>query len=119
MKLAISSNDGKFDTQFSARFGRCEYFVFIDTKTREWEAKENPAATARGGAGAHVVQFLSDNSVEATITGRYGPTAFTALEAAGIQGYEAKDGTPEDLLNKFLAGELKQVKAATGPSRHH
>jgi len=119
MKLAISSNDGKFDTQFSSRFGRCEYFLFIDTETRAWEAKPNPAAAASGGAGAQVVQFLFDNAVDVTITGRYGPTAYTALEAAGIQGFEAAEGTPEELLNKFLAGELKQVKSATGPSRHH
>jgi len=119
MKIAISSHDGKLDTKFSPRFGRCEFFIFIDTETRDWEAIANPAATARGGAGAQVVQFLSNNDVEATITGRYGPTAFTALEAAGIQGFEADKGTPEELLEKFLAGELKQVKGATGPARHH
>ena len=119
MKIAISSHDGKFDTTFSLRFGRCEYFLFIDTETRNWETIPNPAATASGGAGSQVVQFLSKNGVEATITGHYGPTAFTALEAAGIQGFEAVDGTPEELLDKFLAGELKQVDAATGPSHHH
>ncbi|MEN8173933.1 MAG: NifB/NifX family molybdenum-iron cluster-binding protein [Chloroflexota bacterium] len=119
MKIAISSHDGKFNSEFSARFGRCEYFVLIDTETRNWEAVENPAAAAHGGAGAQVVQFLSDNAVEATITGKYGPTAFTALEAAGIQGFEANNGTPEELLDKFLAGDLTQVSTATGPSRHH
>lgn len=117
MKIAISSPDGKLNTSFTPRFGRCEYFIFIDTDTHNWEAKPNPAAAAHGGAGAQVVQFLSNHNIEAAITGRYGPTAFTALEAAGIQGFEAKDGTPEELLEKLLAGELKQVSAATGPSR--
>ncbi len=119
MKLAISSSDGKFDTQFSSRFGRCDYFIFIDTETREWEAIANPAASARGGAGPQAVQFLSENGAEATITGRYGPNAFSAMEAAGIQAFEADAGTPEELLDKFLAGELKQVNAATGPELHH
>ncbi len=118
MKLAISSSDGKFDTQFSSRFGRCDYFIFIDTETRAWEAKPNPAAAARGGAGPQAVQFLSSNGVEATITGRYGPNAFSAIGAAGIQAFEADSGTPEELLDKFLAGELKQVNASTGPSLH-
>lgn len=118
MKLAISSHDGKFDTAFSSRFGRCEYFVFVDTETHAWESKPNPAATARGGAGPQVVQFLANNGVEATITGRYGPNAFTSLEAARIQAFEASEGTPQELLDKFLAGELKQVHGATGPSLH-
>ena len=119
MKLAISSSDGKFVTQFSPRFGRCDYFIFIDTETRTWEAKPNPAASSRGGAGPQAVQFLSSNGVEATITGRYGPNAFSAIEAAGIQAFEADSGTPEELLDKFLAGELRQVNASTGPSLHH
>lgn len=119
MKIAISSHDGKVNTQFSSRFGRCEYFIFVDSQTRAWEAKSNPAAAARGGAGAQVVQFLSNHHVDVTISGRYGPNAFTALEAAGIRSYLAVEGTPQELLEQFLAGELKQARSATGPAEHH
>jgi predicted Fe-Mo cluster-binding NifX family protein len=119
MKLAISSSDGGFDTPYSARFARCETFILVDTATRAWEAKPNPAFDARGGAGAQVVQFLANEGVEAAITGRYGPTAMTALKAAGIQAFVADSGTAAELLDKFLAGELEQVDAATGSSRHH
>lgn len=118
MKIAISSPDGKHDTPFSPRFGRCEYFILFDTDTSSWEALPNPAIEASGGAGATVVQFLYDQQVSVTITGKYGPTAFKALQAAGIQGYEATNGTPEELYQQYLAGALKQVHAATGPSRH-
>ncbi|MEA3334942.1 MAG: NifB/NifX family molybdenum-iron cluster-binding protein [Chloroflexota bacterium] len=119
MKLAISSLDGKIDTELSSRFARCDYFIFFDTETRDWEARPNPAAAARGGAGAQVVQFLSNSGVEATISGRYGPTAFSALDVAGIQAFVADSGTPEELLDRFLAGQLEQVNAATGPELHH
>lgn len=118
MKLAISSNDGKWNTPFSARFARCDAFIFINTETQRWETTPNPAAAARGGAGAQVVQFLANSGVEATITGRYGPTAFSALEAAGIQAFTASGGTPAELLEQFLAGELEQVKASNGQKRH-
>jgi len=119
MKIAISSYDGKVNTPFSPRFGRCEYFVFVDSNTRNWEVKPNPAAEARGGAGAQVVQFLSNHQIDVTISGRYGPNAFTALEAAGIRGYVAVEGTPEELLEQLLVGELQQVSSATSPGRHH
>lgn len=118
MKVAISSHDGKLDTRFSSRFGRCDYFVLINSESRDWEAKRNPAAEARGGAGPRAVQFVSEQGAGATITGRYGPNAFTALDAAGIQAFEADDGTPEQLIEKFLAGELKQVHVPTGPELH-
>jgi len=118
MKLAISSNDGNFNSPFSARFARCETFIFVDTKTDAWEAKTNPAAAARGGAGAQVVQFLAKQGVEATITGRYGPTAMTALKAAGIKAFVADSGTPSELLCKLQDNELEQVTLATGPSLH-
>lgn len=119
MKVAISSLDGKFDTPFSTRFARSETFIFVDTETQNWEAIANPAAAARGGAGAQVVQFLADNGVEATISGRYGPTAFSALDAADIQAFVSDSGTPAELLDKFLADKLEQVNTATGQELHH
>ncbi|MBN1119570.1 MAG: NifB/NifX family molybdenum-iron cluster-binding protein [Anaerolineae bacterium] len=118
MKIAISSTDGKLDTPFNPRFGRCEYFIFVDGDTREWEAKANPAASARGGAGPQAAQFLASSGVEAAISGKFGPNAYSSLEAAGIGAYEADSGTPADLLDRFLAGTLKQVNAPTGPKRH-
>ncbi|HIE24580.1 MAG TPA: dinitrogenase iron-molybdenum cofactor biosynthesis protein [Anaerolineales bacterium] len=119
MKIAISSHDGKYDTELNPRFGRCDFFVFIDTETRAWETKPNPAIGASGGAGPQAVQFLADNDVGATITGRYGPKAYTALETAGIRTFVAKEGTPEELLEKFLAEELEEVDSATGKEMHH
>jgi predicted Fe-Mo cluster-binding NifX family protein len=118
MKIAISSKDGKFNTQFSSRFGRCDYFVFVDTITKSWESKSNPAVFALGGAGTNVVKFLADNGAEAVISGRYGPNAFAALESAGIQAFQARSGTPEELVDRFLAGELKQVYSPSGSARH-
>lgn len=118
MIIAVSSPDGKFNAEFSPRFGRCKFFIIIDTDTGEWESKPNPAADARGGAGPQAVQFLSGAGVEASITGRYGPNAFTTLKAAGIGAYIAETGTPEELLDRFAAGTLEEVNAATGGELH-
>ena len=119
MIIAVSSPDGKFNTEFSPRFGRCNFFIIVDTDTREWEAKPNPALNARGGAGPQAVQFLSASGVEATITGRYGPNAYTTLKTADIRAYVAETGTPEELLDGFLSGTLKEVTSATGEELHH
>jgi len=118
MKIAISANKNTIEAQFSQRFGRCDFFILIDSETRAWEAFPNPAASARGGAGPQAVQFIADKGSEAIISGRYGPSAFSALEAAGLQAYIAEDGTVNEVLEKFLAGELENTTTATGPELH-
>jgi predicted Fe-Mo cluster-binding NifX family protein len=114
MKIAISSRDGLYHKGFSDQFGRCNYFVIVDSETRSWDALPNPAASTRGGAGTQVVQFLADNGVEAIISGRFGPNAYFALGAAGIQAYTASSGTPEELVDKLIAGELDQARESPG-----
>jgi len=118
MKITISANSNTIEAQFSPRFGRCDFFIIVDSETREWEAFPNPAASARGGAGPQAVQFIADKGAEAIISGRYGPSAFSALEAAGLQAYLAEDGTVIQVFEKFLAGELESTSIATGPELH-
>ena len=118
MKIIITANSDKIDHPFNPRFGRADFFILIDTKTQESQALASPAADARGGAGPQAAQFIANQGAEAVISGRYGPNAFSALEAAGIQAYVAKDGSVHEVLDQFLAGELEQVNAATGPELH-
>ncbi len=118
MRIAISAIKNTIEAQFSPRFGRCDFFILIDSETREWEAFSNPAISARGGAGPQAVQFITDKGAEVIISGRYGPSAFTALEAAGVQAYLAQDGSVNRVLDKFLAGELESTSTATGPELH-
>ena len=118
MKIMITSSNGDIEGEFSPRFGRCAYFIGIDTDSRAWEAFPNPAAGTQGGAGPQAVQFIADQGVEAVISGRFGPNAYSALEAAGIQSFIASQGTVDEVLEKFLAGELEQVSAATEPELH-
>lgn len=118
MKIAVTSSGEQNTSLLNPRFGRCEYFIIIDTETKEWEAVDNPAAQAPGGAGSQAAQFIANQGVESVISGRFGPNAFTALEAAGIQAFISGQETVDTALDKFLAGELEQVTAATGPELH-
>ena len=117
MKLAISTTSPQLNAPLDARFGRCAYFVIIDTGTRDWEALPNPAASAGGGAGTQAVQFLANQGVGAVVGPHFGPKAFFALEAAAIQIYTADNGQADELLDDFLAGRLDSVTEA-GESGH-
>lgn len=118
MKVAITSTSNQLVSRFSQRFGRCAYFIVIDTETRDWEALLNPGVNTSGGAGPLAVQFIVNREVETVISGRFGPNAFSALEAAGVQAFTAHDGTVGEVFEKYMAGELERVNVSTGPGLH-
>ena len=117
MKIAISANSPHPDARFESRFGRCPYFIFLDTATQDRHAEPNPAAQDRGGAGTRAAQFLSNQGVEAVISGRFGPNAYTALEAANIKMYQTQGGSMESIMEDFQAEELDQVTSSSGTGR--
>ena len=118
MKIAISANSGDPDAEFSARFGRCRCFLITDTDLEDWQEVENPAIDAQGGAGTQVVQYLASMGVEAVVSGRYGPNAFEALEAAGIKAYIANSGSPRNLLADCQEERLSTTNGPSGEGFH-
>jgi predicted Fe-Mo cluster-binding NifX family protein len=118
MKIAISANSGDPDAAFSARFGRCRCFLVADPDLEDWQEVENPAIDAQGGAGTQVVQHLANLGVGAVISGRYGPNAYEALQAAGMDAYLADSGSPRQLLVDCQAGRLKPASGPTGRGFH-
>lgn len=118
MKLAITVGKPQFEADLERRFGRCAYFIIVDTETRAWQSFPNPAVEARGGAGTQAAQFLANQGVEAVVSGDFGPNAFTALDAAGIRMYSAQKGQAETLVDDFLGKRLESVSGSTGPQRH-
>lgn len=118
MKLAISADGPQLEAQLDARFGRCAYFIFVDTETHAWEASPNPAIDARGGAGTQAAQFIANKGAQGVISGHFGPNAFEALVAAGIIMYAAAGGRVESVVEEFSSGQLKKV-TVPGASGHH
>ena len=85
MKLCVTSSGPSLDDGMDSRFGRCRYFIIVDADTLRFEAIQNPAISAGGGAGIKAAQFVADKGVETVLTGNVGPNAYDALTAAGIK----------------------------------
>ena len=120
MKIIITASSSSLDAKFDMRFGRCAYFLALDTDTMEWEAFPNPGINASGGAGTQAAQFVAKRKVAAVISGDFGPNASSALNAAGILMYLNKsDGNIQDIVKRFNAGELQQVNTPTASGTHH
>jgi predicted Fe-Mo cluster-binding NifX family protein len=104
------------DAPTDPRFGRCEYFVLVDTETREAKAVENTAALQGSGAGIAAVQLIANAGADAVIAGNLGPNAFQTLAAGGIKAYGYEGGTVRQAVEALQAGKLAEIGAATVPS---
>jgi len=116
MKIAVSAIENSLDSQIDQRFGRCQYFLIIDSETMELEAVSNKGATASGGAGIQAAQTIANKGVGVLITGDIGPNAFQTLSAAGIKVITGASGTVREALEQYKSGSLRQASSATAES---
>ena len=110
MIIIVSALISNIDSPMSARFGRAPWFIRFNTETSTWEAIENTGPNQPGGAGVATTQLLIDQGVEAAISGRFGPNAKQALQAAGIKMYsvDADRLTVDEAIKQFQSGELTE-----------
>lgn len=113
MKVCVTSQGDSLDAQVDPRFGRCQYFIVIDTDTSEFEAVPNPNAATAGGAGIQSGQLMAEKQVKAVLTGNVGPNAFQTLQAAAVDVITGVSGTVKEAVEKYKSGELKSTE---GPS---
>ena len=113
MKICITSQGDNLDAQMDTRFGRCQYFIVVDTDTLEFEAIPNPNINTSGGAGIQSGQLMNEKQVKAVVTGNVGPNAFQTLQAAEVDVITGVSGSVKEAVDKYKKGELK---ATQGPS---
>lgn len=109
MKLAISSTGKDLNSELDPRFGRCPYFVIVDTDTMEFEAIDNSSAMQSGGAGISAAQLIAGKKANVVLTGSCGPNAFEALSSAGIKVISGLSGSINDAIKKYNSGQLNPI----------
>lgn len=113
MKICVTSQGDSLESKVDPRFGRCAWFLVVDTESMNVEAIENTQAQMMGGAGVQSGQLMAEKEVEAVLTGNAGPNAFQTLKAAGIKIVSGVSGTVKDAVEQYKKGELK---AADNPT---
>ena len=116
MKICLTATGNNLESQLDLRFGRCQYFIFLDSDTDEFEAIQNPSLSAMHGAGIQSAQLVLDKQPQAVITGNTGPNASSVLLAAGINVLAGFPGTINEVVQAFKKGELKPMPGPTVPS---
>jgi predicted Fe-Mo cluster-binding NifX family protein len=113
MKIAVTATGQEMSSNMDPRFGRAKFFVVVDTDTNKSEAHDNAQnLNAAQGAGIQSAETVVRLGAETVITGNVGPKAFRALNAAEIKIYLAGEGSVADVVQRFKAGELKEVSSA-------
>lgn len=113
MKIVVTANGAGLDAQASPVFGRCPFYVFIDTDSMEVESVENPAVAAPGGAGIQAAQFVVERGARAAVTGNVGPNAFNVLRSAGVTVHLFSGGTVRQAVEEYRAGRLSVAGEAS------
>jgi len=118
MKICITSRGTDLFSQCDPRFGRCPYFVIVDDDTMTFEALENPGPLADGGAGIKAAQALTALGIDALLTGKMGPNAFSVLNAAGIKVFTGIYGAVEETVSQYREGQLDLIEDASTSAQH-
>ena len=109
MKICVSASSDSLDANVDSRFGRCPYFVVVDSETMEFSAILNDSNNAAHGAGIQAAQTAANMGVKVVITGNVGPNAFNVLSATGIKIVTGVSGSIRDAVEKYKSGQLKET----------
>ncbi|MFA5364491.1 MAG: NifB/NifX family molybdenum-iron cluster-binding protein [Candidatus Bathyarchaeia archaeon] len=113
MKICVSASSDSLDANVDPRFGRCQYFVVVDSETMEFSAILNDSTNAAHGAGIQAAQTVVNMGAKVIITGNVGPNAFNVLSASGIKLVTGVSGSIRDAVEKYKSGKLKETSNPT------
>lgn len=109
MRIVLPSKGSTLDAPMSPTFGRCPFFLFVDTDSGHVETVPNPHEHAERDAGVQAAQLAVDNGAEAVITPLIGQYAQQVLEDAGVTIYELQLEGGQRVLDRFHSGELQSL----------
>jgi predicted Fe-Mo cluster-binding NifX family protein len=109
--ISIVPSDKGLSDLMDDRFGRAAAFLVVDRDTGEAvETIDNTSVGASHGAGTGAANVLKSAGVGAVISGRFGPNAFDAPRALGIEAWVAPPGiTAGEALRLLEDGVLEPM----------
>jgi predicted Fe-Mo cluster-binding NifX family protein len=124
MKVAVSATGKDLDSSIDERFGRCPYYLIIETDNMSNETLENTNADLSSSAGIQSAALVASKGVEAVITGNCGPKAMQVFDTANIAVLTGQRGTirtaveqyKSSLLQPSAGGNVSPTKA-TDPAK--
>lgn len=102
MKIAIAASENHVKSQVDFHFGRCDWYCFFDTDTKQIEFVENTFRHHIEKAGCEAVDFMVGTGINIAIAGRFGSKVVEAFRANKIQMIvPEKAKTIEEIINQI------------------
>ncbi|MGA9097907.1 MAG: NifB/NifX family molybdenum-iron cluster-binding protein [Methanotrichaceae archaeon] len=115
MKICVTAGALGLDSPVDPRFGRCPFFVIVETEGMTAESVPNTDAGTTGGAGIQAAQAVVKLDVAALITGNIGPNALQTLSKAGIDVYKNLGGSVREAVEQFKREGLQKITSPSAP----
>ena len=109
--VAIAASDPRgLDSQVSAHFGRCPYYVRVEVSGGIVDAV-SVRSTAEAGSHAPGVMpsFIQDMGAGLVMAGGMGPKAIQLFRSMGISVATGASGTVSDALRDWLKGDFSGI----------
>jgi predicted Fe-Mo cluster-binding NifX family protein len=106
VRVAITVKQPLLDANVDSRFGRCSWFLIVETNSLQSEALENPFCSVSADAGIRSAGLVVERGVALVLTGHCGANAHRALTEAGIGVIAECSGTARDAIEQFREGRL-------------
>jgi len=116
MKIVVTASTPELSSPVDPRFGRCAYFLFVDSETMKFEAVENPNVASSSGAGIQSAQLIANKEANVLLTGSCGPNAFQTLQAAGVEIIIGVTGTAQEAVLQYKSGNIQPSAQANVPA---
>ena len=117
MKIAISADGKDLESTIHERFGRCPYFLIVETDDMRVEAVENANADLSTSAGIQSASLVASKGVEAVITGSCGPKAMQVFDATNIKIITGQHGNIQPVVEHFKRNALNPEISEKRPEK--
>lgn len=102
-KVAVPTRDGVVDDHF----GHCAYYTLYTVVAQNIAGSETLPSPQGCGCKSNIASVLEEKGVKVMLAGNMGQGAKNVLESHGITVVRGCSGAVEELVKKYLAGNVE------------
>lgn len=106
MKIAVSADGKELDSFLDQSFGRCPYFVVVETEDMSFDSIDNRKAALCDGAGVQSVDLVISKGVSVVITGNCSSKSVQKLSEVSVEIIIGVMGTVRQVVEMYKKGVL-------------
>ena len=108
MNVCVPSlDDGRLDAELSPHFGRAPNYTVYDADEGTVDVHDNDGK--HHGGGRSPPQIIASTGADVLVCGNLGRKAVERFDGMDIDVYCGAEGTVQDAIDQFEAGELEEA----------